>query len=349
MSIDPANLTGSTLGGRYEIMRDLGEESLGRTYMGRDLREDGRLVQIKAIAPDIGGDEETFARFGREISASFMVSHPNTLEVFDYGQQGEVRYLVSEYLAAHPMSEDLAEGTLPVPRVAAIAHQIVSAIGAAHQEGIVHRALSPDTVLLLDNVRGPGDFIKVRDFGLSKLDDESEAEVTRAGVRVGNPAYMAPEYVQTGVFDPKGDLYALGCLMFEAVAGRPPHEGDRSTVLHLQVEGEIPNLATLVPGAAGWFAELVERLLAKDPSARPGTHAVAQMLEEGVGSPLQLPELWPLDDQGAIERSDDDASEVAMPARIAGVAAVAVLGGVALLVVLIAAIATVVLVLTLPS
>lgn len=349
MAHNPNQLIDTILDERYQILRDLGEESLGRVFVARDLGEGGRLVQVKVISPSIGADEETFARFGREISASFMVSHPNTVEVLDYGQQGELRYLVSEFLAAVPLAKALQDGVFSVERAAQIGAQVATAMAAAHQEGIVHRALSPDTVLLLENSRS-GDYVKVADFGLSKLsDDEGDSDVTRADVRVGSPAYMAPEYIDEGVFDPKGDLYALGCLLFELASGQPPYVGDPSTILRLQVEGAPPRLSTRVDGVPEWFDTLIADLLSKEPSARPGTHQVAQRLEAGLGRTLQPPALWPLDADGQVQRPE--APEPGPPvARIAGIAAVVLLGVVALIMVLIASVATIVLLLNnLPS
>ncbi|MBX2800697.1 MAG: serine/threonine protein kinase [Myxococcales bacterium] len=339
------SLAGSTLGGRYHVIRDLGEESLGRTYVASDERAEGRLVQIKAISASVEGDAETFARFGREISASLMVSHPNTVEVIDYGQQGELRYLVSEWLTAAPLSEALGSGPLPVARVAHIAAQVAAAVGAAHQEGIVHRALSPDTVLLLQNARS-GDYAKVADFGLSKISDGEHDDVTRSDVRVGRAAYMAPEYIQSGTFEPKGDLYALGCLMFEAVAGVPPYQGERSEVLERQVSEPPPSLRQVAPNVPSWFASLVEELLHKDPEARPGVRQVIRRLEDGQGRALAAPELLPLTADGKVVRTQETSGS--MPLQVAGVAAVAVLGGAILLAVFLAALVTILLVLGLP-
>ena len=345
MKTTPPDIVGKTLGGRYEVLRALGAEGLGHNFAARDLNQDGQLFAVKAISADVGGDEETFARFGREISASLMVAHPNTVEVLDYGQEGEIRYLVSEYLVAHPLSQELAKGPLAVERVAVLAAQVAQAIGAAHHEDIVHRALSPDNVLVLENSRD-GDFVKVRDFGLAKMADaQGENELTQTGVRLGEPAYMAPEYIQTGTFGPKADVYALGCLMFELVAGRPPYQGDRSSVLQAQVTQPAPRLSAVVPSVPAWFDALVGDLMAKEPDARPGIRAVAQRVEDGLGRPLDLPDLWPLDVEGNIQRAEE-ASDGMASARIAVLVAVVALGGLSLVGVLLAALAAIVFVLT---
>lgn len=330
------DLSGAVLKARYELLRELGVESLGRVWAARD-RQAGKLVQVKILTADPGArgvpvDTVRFRRFAREITASFMVTHPNTVEVLDYGDQDGLQYLVLEYLVARPLSDELAKqpGRLEVPRAAAIAAQVVNAIAAAHQEGIVHRALSPVNVLLLDNVdtaaaASPAgstdagdatlpvmDYVKVRDFGMSKLDPaegdgddgdgESDVEVTATGIRVGDAAYMSPEYVASGVFHPKGDLYATGVLLFQMIAGRTPFQGDGQALLDAQVSAAPPRLRDLAPDVPEWMDALVDDLLSKDPDARPGVHSVIARLEDGVEQRLVVPALLPLDADGAFVR-----------------------------------------------
>ncbi|MEQ1503675.1 MAG: serine/threonine-protein kinase [Myxococcota bacterium] len=344
--------TGRVLGGRYEVLEPRGTESLGRVYAARDERT-GRRVQVKILPPQLAADHERFTRFGREITASFMVTHPNTVEVLDYGEQDGLHFLVLEGLAAHPLAAELAKGKLPVDRAVGIAAQVVQAIGAAHQERIVHRALSPENVLLLENVApGAGDFVKVRDFGMSKLISDDDTDLTANEIRVGDAAYMAPEYVTTGQFHPKGDLYAVGALLFRMIAGRPPFTGERDRQLAQHVSATAPRLGSVVPGVAPWLDQLVAELLAKDPEARPGVHAVLARIEDGVGHPVEIPPLIPLSGDGAVPAAELSQAIAAEPGSVSGM----VLGGAALVVVgaagllaLVAAAVVVAFVLTLPS
>lgn len=352
------DLAGTVLKARYELVKELGVESLGRVWAARD-RQGAKLVQVKILTPDPGVpvDVVRFRRFAREITASFMVTHPNTVEVLDYGDQDGMHYLVLEYLVGHPLSDELAKppGRIEVPRAAAITAQLVNAIAAAHQEGIVHRALSPVNVLLLDNVDTSAappeganpdaallarDYVKVRDFGMSKLDphqddgsadgsadDGSEVEVTATGIRVGDAAYMSPEYIATGVFHPKGDLYATGVLLFQMIAGRTPFQGDGQPLLDAHVSTPPPRLRSLVPDVPEWMDALVDDLLNKDPEVRPGVHSVIARLEDGVEQRLVVPPLLPIDADGAVIRpvlQPETGSTV--PYKVLGAVALALVG-----------------------
>ena len=352
--------TGRVLGGRYEVLKALGEESLGQVWAARD-QDTQNLVQLKVLPPRLATDPKQFMRFAREITASFMVTHPNTVEVVDYGEQDEMHYLVLENLVAHPLADELEGGRhLPLARACAIAAQVTLAIGAAHQEGIVHRSLSPDNIMLLDNVAPGGpvvDHVKVRDFGMSKLLDTANdgPELTAIEIRVGDPAYMAPEYIDTGRFHPKGDLYAVGVLLFRMIAGQTPFVGPRSAQLSLHVKSPAPRLSATAASKAAvpeWLDELVDALLAKKPEARPGVHEVVSRLEAGIGHSLHAPGLLALDPEGNVVRAAEEPETPATSGSVVwmGLAAVSVLlVGVVGVVGLISAAAVLAFVLSLPS
>lgn len=278
---------GRRLGGRYEPRRPIGAEMLGEVYEGVD-HESGRAVDIKVLVKDETGDDERFQRFGREITASFMVAHPNTVEVLDWGQDGDLRWLVLEPVRGETLDATLAKGPVPYDRVALIAAQIAAAIGAAHQEGIVHRALCPENVWL---VAGSDDFVKVRDFGMSKLEHTASEMTfhTAGGQRVGHEPYMAPEYIETSEFHIKGDLYSLGALMFHLLTGMPPFVGSDADVLLAHLSTAPPAPSSLVREVPAWLDQLVLELLAKKPEERPGAYKVVQRLEAAMGRSLSAP------------------------------------------------------------
>jgi serine/threonine-protein kinase len=193
--------------------------------------------------------------------------------------------------------------------VAAIAAQVATALGAAHQEGIVHRALSPENILLLSNSID-ADFVKVRDFGMAKLnedlpdgaeaEDEAGPEVTATGLRVGDPRYMPPEYISTAKYEAKGDIYALGGVLYHILTGRPPYIGTRSQMLSQHVSARPPLPGQLAQGIPDWLDQLVIELLGKAPDRRPGVHKIVARVEDGLGHRLALPDLIPLDSEGRV-------------------------------------------------
>jgi eukaryotic-like serine/threonine-protein kinase len=287
---------------RYEIVGPLGDEALGRVWLARD-RKTAKLVQVKVLTPDLAADPERFARFGREMTASYSVTDPNTLEVLDYGEERGSTFLVLEYVCGTPLAAVVAHGPLLFDRAARIVGQIARALAAAHEQGVVHRSLSVDTVLLLDNAVD-GDFVKVRDFGLSKLtvpdlDLHSETpEITANELRLGDARYMAPEYIVNGKIGPAGDMYSLGALLFHLVVGEPPYVGSRRDMLARHVSGAVPRIAERVPDVPPYLDRLAVALLDKAPERRPGVHDILNRLEQGLGGQITLPELAPLDDNG---------------------------------------------------
>ncbi|MCB9671785.1 MAG: serine/threonine protein kinase [Alphaproteobacteria bacterium] len=292
---DVQNRIGMVLSERYKLTAHVSQELLGNVYAGRDVVRNSPVL-VKILHEHLGEGDARFGRFLREVRASSMVRHVNTIEMLDSGADHGLHYIVMEHFAARTLEEELAGGPLPFHRVAHIAAQIASAIGAAHQENVTHRALSPRNILLLtDSPRG--DFVKVRDFGLSKLerfnDDDEGTHLTEAGVHVGNTAYMAPEYIERDRFHPKGDLYALGCLMMTMLTGQPPFTGIGAEVLGDHVASPPPRPRDRRPDVPAWLDDLVVELLAKRPEDRPGAYQVVQRLEEGIGHKLEPPGLGP--------------------------------------------------------
>jgi hypothetical protein len=328
-----SSLIGLALNERFRVEEKVGEELLGSLYLATDEHPDhhGRKVMVKVLHPHLTGNEEKFARFAREITATDMVRHPNTVGVVGWGQHLELYYLVLEHVVAHPLADELAKGAMPPDRAAHIAAQVAAAVGAAHQEGVVHRNLSPHNVLLLENVSN-GDFVKVRDFGLSKLEsgdsDDGNTHLTQAGARVGNTHYMAPEYIEEGKVHPKGDLYAVGALFHHMVSGQTPYQGRAADVLTAHIADPVPQPTAVRPSLPAWCDDVVAKLMAKHPKERPGGYQVVQLLEGHVGHSLAAPELLEVRADGTVVRPSR------APAVAAGVMGMAMLAGAAALVLL---------------
>ena len=281
-------LLGTTLAERYDIRSHAYDEALGRVYKAFDAQQ-SRLVHVKVLSPAMANDAAAFQRFGREITASFMVTHPHTVEVLDFGDAEGMLYLVLEYINAHEVSQEVVRGRLDPLRVAAILGQIAGAVGAAHQEGIVHRNLCPDTVLLLENV-ADGDYAKVRDFGMSKLEtNEETGGLTTVNERLGVAAYTAPEQMRRQQPVPQTDLFALGVVLYELLVGRPAFDGaDAVEVGQKIITGSYTPLSEVMTGAPELLGQLLDEMLAIDIAERiESADELAEALDELVTEEAQ--------------------------------------------------------------
>ena len=263
-------LVGSVLGGAYRITRLIGEGGMGSVYEAIQLRLDKR-VAVKLMARELATNEEALARFHREAGVASTLGHPHLVNVIDFGTSaaGEP-YLVMEYLDG----EDLDHRIRRVQRLALgpaveITKQVAAALAAAHAQGIVHRDLKPANVYLVD-VPGEADFVKVLDFGVSKI-KAARTKLTRATSLLGTPEYMSPEQA-TGMVDEidhRSDQWALGCIAWEMLSGRAPFVADDPSALFYQVINLDPQpLAPRVPDLPPGVEEALRRALAKRPSDR---------------------------------------------------------------------------------
>ncbi|MGZ3406737.1 MAG: serine/threonine-protein kinase, partial [Polyangia bacterium] len=276
-------MIGQVIAGRYEIVRLLGAGGMGAVYQARQLSMD-RMVALKLIHPHIASDEVA-RRFHREMQATSKIEHPNTIRVFDYGadDKGQL-FLAMEFLEGRPLARVLEEeGALPLARIVHIASQVVRALGAAHAEGIAHRDLKPDNIMLVDRY-GEHDVVKVLDFGIARFvdGDESRTKMTHDGAVVGTPAYMSPEQAMGHAIDARADFYSLGVMLYQMALGRLPFDGPTlAALLVAHATAEPPPPSEVAPGRISpAFEALILRLLSKSPADRPATAAeVLQALE----------------------------------------------------------------------
>ncbi|MET9695794.1 protein kinase [Streptomyces sp. NPDC006529] len=257
--------------GRYRIEGLLGGGGMAQVYRAHDERL-GRTVALKAMRGDLPHDPGWAARFRREARAMAALSHPNVVAVHDTGEEpgadgaGPVPFIVMELIAGRTLAEHLAErGPLPVAEALDLAAQMLAALAAAHAHGLVHRDIKPGNVLLT----GDGT-AKVADFGIAATAESGATALTRAGTAIGTPPYMSPEQIEgrAGV-DGRSDLYALGVVLFEMLAGRVPFEADSGfAVGYLHVHAEPPTLAALGIGVPAPVQGLLTTALAKRPEDR---------------------------------------------------------------------------------
>lgn len=282
---------GSVLGGRYRLVSILEEETLGRVYLAEDSGAASRKVRVKVLHPFLSDNKEKAARFEREVTATAQLDHPNLIKMLDEGRAFGVTWLVLEHFEAPSLKEVLEKGPLEPIRAAHIVAQVARALEVAHANGIIHRNIGPQNISLIPAPDGT-DFVKLRDFGLAAVEEEGGPQLTSAAARIGNIAYMAPEYIESNTVDPTTDVYALGALLFQMITGRAPFVGNYGKVVEAHMQAVPPRAATIRPDAPDWVDGVVQRLMHKDPRHRPQTGAgVAKVLEKATDRDLAPPDL----------------------------------------------------------
>jgi eukaryotic-like serine/threonine-protein kinase len=259
--------------GQYRIERQLGQGGFGVVYVATDLRL-GRRAAVKQLLPELSGNREIVERFFNEAKAAASIDHPGIVEIYDVGWHTDgSAYFAMKLLEGQSLAGRLrATGPLPIQLAATIARQISSALVAAHAAGIVHRDLKPDNVILVpDDEVAIGERAILLDFGIAKLvGSQGASQKTRTGMMMGTPSYMSPEQCRgAGEVDQRTDVYALGCILFEMLAGRPPFvaEGAGEVVgMHQFVDP--PALRSLRADLPAELDAVVMRALAKRPEQR---------------------------------------------------------------------------------
>ena len=213
----------------YRVLSPLGSGGVGQVYLAEDVRL-GRRLALKVLSPRARRDEEVLRRFEREARTISALNHPNILTIYDIGHVGGTQFLATEYIDGITLRSLLERGRLDVRRALDIALQVAQALAAAHEAGVIHRDLKPENVMIR-----PDGFVKVLDFGLAKLTEQASFAAggdtptrlvdTKDGVVMGTFRYMAPEQARGGELDARADLFALGVLVYEMLAGEPPFTG----------------------------------------------------------------------------------------------------------------------------
>jgi serine/threonine-protein kinase len=267
---------------------------MGRVYCAEQVAL-GRTVAVKVVHPHLADDELACARFLTEARTASLLSHPNSVAIFDFGRTEQKQpYIVMEYLRGRDLARVAhAEGPLPLRRIVDILRQALAALEEAHALGIVHRDFKPDNVVL-EPTRSGLDFVKVVDFGLAKrlsddrVGDAKGTALTRPGLVCGTPEYMSPEQSRGDALDGQADIYSAGVVLFELLAGRVPFSAESSTkTLLLHIHQPTPDPRNVAPDRAipAVFAELTLRALAKKREDRfPRARDFAIALEDALAS-----------------------------------------------------------------
>lgn len=258
---------GAFFADRYRIEGVLGTGAMGKVFRATDLQHE-RSVALKVLHPDKARKEQVLARFRREAEIMMEVGHPGIVEVLDSGRTREgVDYIVMEVLDGRTLREHLREhGAMAPKELVPIVVAVADALAVAHAKGVVHRDLKPDNVFLCE-----GGVVKVVDFGLSMLDVDKR--MTKTGVMLGTPRYMAPEQIRSAKdVDPRVDVYALGVMVHESLTGASPFPAsDAAQLLGCVIEGRVLRLEEQRPALPAGLGDVVRRAMAKDRRDRYAT------------------------------------------------------------------------------
>ena len=287
----------SLVGGRYEIGERLGVGGMSEVFAATDQRL-GRQVAVKFLRSEVD-DPNARARIESEARSAAALSHPNIVNVFDAGDHEGRPYVVMELADSRSLADVIRdEGPLPPDRAADISRQVLSALAAAHAEGIVHRDVKPANILVSE-----GGAVKLADFGIAKSFADAAAGMTAVGLVMGTPTYLSPEQASGRAATPRSDLYAMGVVLYEALTGSPPFAGDTPmAVVTAHAQAPVPDIRAAAPGVPAWLAKVVERALAKDPADRflnanemaralsgPRASDPTRAVEVGKTAPLAIP------------------------------------------------------------
>ncbi len=280
--------------GRYKLLRVLGKGAMGVVYEGRDPVLN-RAVAVKTILTselDPGTAKDYSMRFAREAQAVARLNHPNIVQVYDFGEEGEIAYIVMEFVRGRELKAAFDAGErFEIPETVRLMCELLDALEFAHNEGVVHRDIKPANVMV--DVEGHA---KLADFGVARISDPDQQGATQVGTMVGTPAYMSPEQVQGHKIDRRTDIFSAGVVLYQFLTGQKPFQGGGAfTVAKKIVQEDPPAPSSIIATVPPEFDRVVARSLAKDPnrryqSAREFAQALQRVLEgQSAGEDGTLP------------------------------------------------------------
>jgi serine/threonine-protein kinase len=276
---------GQVIGGKYRIEEELGAGGMGAVFRATHIVSDKAVALKWMLRPS--SDERAVQRFTREARAAGRIAHPNVVDVYDIGHEGDASYLVMELLHGESFRKRLASGVLSPAEVVDLLLPAMRGVAAAHREGVIHRDLKPDNIFLCRGRNGEARPAKVLDFGISTItspDLAIQTALTTEGTLLGTPSYMAPEQFEgTAVADVRTDIFAFGVILYEALTGRVPFKSDSYLGLALAIAKSDPiKPRELRPEIPSELQRVVLHAMHKDPNKRP------QSIDEFVAALLPL-------------------------------------------------------------
>lgn len=275
---------GTLFGGRYEVIDCLGAGGMGAVYLASDPRYRDFKVALKVLYPGIIKTPEARERFRTEIVASYKIPHRNVVRAYEYFDEESVQAYTMEYVSGGDLQHRMRAAGIALEDTISILRQVAAGLIAIHEAGIVHRDLKPENILLTHHNQ-----VKIGDFGVARL-RESDSSVTQIGAMVGTPKYFAPEYIETGECDHRGDLYALGVIAYELIAGVSPFRSDSSIGMMIErIKRPQDPLVVIAPHCPLALARIIEKAMAISVLQRYQT--ANEMLEDLIlvqeGKPLR--------------------------------------------------------------
>ncbi len=250
--------------GKYEILRTLGQGAMGEVYLAHHPTI-GRDVAIKTILPSAARGDDAEDRFRREAAAAGKLNHPNLVTIYDFDKDGDVLYLVMEYVKGDDLEDLILNRELSQSQFLEVLAQICDGLSFAHRSGIIHRDIKPSNVRVIRD--GKRLLAKVMDFGIARVEDSG---MTATGIVMGTVSYMAPEYIQSGKAVAQCDLWAVGVMLYEYLAGRKPFFADNTTTILFKIVSETPKPIEpdAIQGVSLNIRAVIDKALAKDPAQR---------------------------------------------------------------------------------
>lgn len=263
------------LDSRYELEQKIGEGGMATVYLGRDRRLN-RPVAIKALHSHYARDPDFLNRFRHEAQAAAILNHPNIVNVYDVGQDGDIHYIVMEYVQGHDLKKLInREAPLPIAQAVTITEAVARGLEAAHRFGLVHRDIKPQNIMV-----EPDGHVRITDFGIAK--SQLSTALTETGITFGTADYISPEQAQGKPATPRSDIYSLGITLYEMLTGRLPFTGESTVSVAMQhVSAQPPLLRQFNPQIPARLEALVLQSLSKDPMQRPASaQEFARLLQD---------------------------------------------------------------------
>ena len=270
-------LNGKRISDRYKILRMIGGGGMANVYLARDMILD-RDVALKILRMDFSNDEEFIRRFHREAQSATSLAHPNIVSIYDVGEEGDIYYIVMEYVDGMTLKQYIqAYSPIPVEKALDIMKQVTSAVSHAHQNHIVHRDIKPHNILIDHNGK-----VKITDFGIAMA--LSATSITQTNSVLGSVHYLSPEQARGGMANKKSDIYSLGIVMFELITGRLPFSGESAVSIALKhLQSETPSPSRWNPSIPQSVENIILKATAKDQFHR---YASVEEMEEDIETAL---------------------------------------------------------------